>query len=173
MSNATATSSDWVIIGRVTGLFGVKGWVKVYSYTEPRTGIAAYDPLYLQTPAGWHAFPLEDGREHGAGVILKFARYDDRTVAAELIGRDIAVRREQLPAPAPGEYYWADLEGLQVITVDGVVLGTVSHLFATGANDVLVVQGERERLLPFLTDSVIRDVDLSGGIIRVDWDPEF
>lgn len=176
MPASTATSSALVIVGQVTGLFGVKGWVKVFSHTEPRAGIAGYDPLYLQTPAGWRAFPLEDGREHGAGVILKFVGYDDRTAAQALVGYDIAIFRDQLPAAAPGEYYWTDLEGLRVVTLDGVELGTVSHLFATGANDVLVVKdahSERERLLPFLTDSVIREVNLDSGLIRVDWDPDF
>ena len=83
------------------------------------------------------------------------------------------MRRDALPKPAPGELYWSDLEGLRVRTVEGRELGTVSHLFETGANDVIVVKGDRERLIPFLRDSVVREVDLAAGTMIVDWDPDF
>ena len=96
-----------------------------------------------------------------------------KTQRAALIGTEIAVRREELPPPEPGTYYWADLEGLTVVNLDGAVLGTVSHLFETGANDVLVVvDGERERLIPY-TREAVKQVDLQARMIRVDWDPEF
>ncbi|MEO6800050.1 MAG: ribosome maturation factor RimM, partial [Rhodanobacter sp.] len=99
---------------------------------------------------------------------------DDREQAAALIGTDIHVDREQLPPPAKDEYYWVDLEGLEVITTEDVHLGRVSHLFATGANDVVVVRdGSRERLIPFIQGSYVRSVDLSAGRMVVDWDPEF
>jgi len=83
------------------------------------------------------------------------------------------VSRSQLPPPKPGEYYWVDLEGLAVQTVEGVVLGTVSHLFDTGANPVIVISGERERLVPFVTDQYVKSVDFDAGLIVVDWDPDF
>lgn len=89
------------------------------------------------------------------------------------MGAEVFVSRSLLPATAPGEFYWNDLEGLRVRTIEGVELGTVSHLFATGANDVLVVKGERERLVPFIRDSVVREIDIAAGTIVVDWDPEF
>ena len=98
----------------------------------------------------------------------------DRDAAAALVGSEIWVARSALPMPAPGEYYWSDLEGLEVITVEGVSLGTVSHLLATGANDVLVVRNaDRERLIPFLVGRFVTEVDLEAGRITVDWDPEF
>jgi 16S rRNA processing protein RimM len=106
-------------------------------------------------------------------VVLKFVGCDDRDQVIALLQADIAVRRAQLPPPAPGEYYWADLQGLRVVTVDDVELGTVSHLLATGANDVLVVKGERERLLPFVRDQVVVEVNLEQRLLRVDWDPDF
>jgi 16S rRNA processing protein RimM len=90
-----------------------------------------------------------------------------------LIDCDIAVQREQLPALESGEYYWTDLQGLRVVNLEGVELGVVSHLFETGANDVLVVRGERERLIPYTTGEAIQEVDLDHGQITVDWDPEF
>jgi 16S rRNA processing protein RimM len=89
------------------------------------------------------------------------------------IGADIRVDRALLPKPKPGEFYWIDLEGLRVRTTEGVELGTVSHLFATAANDVMVVKGERERLIPFIRDRFVTEVDIDGGTLVVDWDPEF
>ncbi len=165
--------SDWVVLGRVSGLFGVNGWVRVFSHTEPREGIAHYAPVFLKRRDEWQVFKIEAGRAHGAGVVLKFAGCDDRDQAAALIHSDIAVRRAQLPPPRPGEYYWADLEGLRVVTLAGVELGVVSHLLATGANDVLVVRGERERLLPFVQGPVVVEVNLEQRLLRVDWDPDF
>jgi 16S rRNA processing protein RimM len=99
---------------------------------------------------------------------------DDRDAAEALVGQDIYVSRDLLPPPGKDEYYWVDLEGLEVVTTEGVALGRVSHLFATGANDVVVVKdGTRERLVPFIQGSFVRSVDLSGGRMVVDWDPEF
>ena len=166
---------EWVVLGHVSGLFGLQGWVRVFSHTVPREGIVHYQPVFLKQSAGeeWHDYRIEEGRAHGAGVVLRFAGCHDRDQAALLIQSQIAVRRSQLPPPQPGEYYWADLEGLRVIAQSGVDLGQVSHLLATGANDVLVVQGTRERLLPFIKDQVILAVSLEQGLITVDWDPDF
>jgi 16S rRNA processing protein RimM len=104
---------------------------------------------------------------------VHIAGIDDRDIAASLLNTQIAVRREQLPPAAEGEYYWSDLVGLAVRTIAGVELGKVTHLMQTGANDVLVVKGDRERLIPFLQPDVVKRVDLDAGIIEVDWDPEF
>jgi 16S rRNA processing protein RimM len=165
--------SDWVVLGRVSGLFGVEGWVRVLSHTEPREGIVHYNPVFLKWLGEWREFRIEAGRAHGAGVVMKLIGCDDRDQAAALVQAEIAVRRAQLPPPAPDEYYWADLEGLRVVTLAGVELGAVSHLLATGANDVLVVRGERERLLPFVRDQVVVEVNLEQSLLRVDWDPDF
>jgi 16S rRNA processing protein RimM len=114
------------------------------------------------------------GRSQGKGMVAQLPGVDDREQAAALIGNDIYLSREQLPAPAKDEYYWVDLEGMEVVTTEDVKLGRVSHLFATGANDVVVVRdGERERLIPFVQGSYVRSVDLSAGRMVVDWDPEF
>lgn len=162
-----------VVLGRISGLFGVRGWVKVYSHTEPRENIAGYRDWYLQRDGDWQPVRVEQGRRQGKGVVVKLVGIDDRDQAAGLIDCDIAVDRDQLPPLPPGEYYWADLEGLRVVTLEGVELGRVSHLFATGANDVMVVAGERERLLPFVQPDIIRRVDPEQGLIEVDWDPDF
>ncbi|MCG5541136.1 MULTISPECIES: ribosome maturation factor RimM [unclassified Halorhodospira] len=162
-----------VVVGQIVGLFGVAGWVKVYSYTQPKTNLFTYADWELATADGWWAVRLEAGQEQGKGLIARVAGIDDRDEARQWVGSDIAVARELLPEPDPGEYYWVDLQGLAVRTVDGVELGAVSHLFETGANDVMVVRGERERLIPFTLDHVVQRVDQQEGVIEVDWDPEF
>ena len=164
--------AKWVVVGRIVGLHGIGGWVKIFSYTETRLGIIDYDPLYLSISGKWQPVALEAGQGHGKGVIGKFAGYDDRAAAAGLLGCLIAVRREQLPELKPGEYYRADLEGLRVETIGGAELGTVERLIETGANDVIVVKGERERLIPFIQD-VVAEIEIEKGLLRVDWDPEF
>lgn len=159
-------------MGRVAGLFGVQGWVKLISHTEPRTDILDYQPLYRQTAQGWQPVELEQGRVQGKGIIAKFLGFDDRDAATTLLGQDLAVSRTQLPAVDADEIYWADLQGLRVITLSGQALGVIDHLFDTGANDVMVVQGERERLIPFIP-SVVGTIDLTAKVLHVDWDPEF
>ncbi len=161
-----------VTLGRISGLHGVQGWLKVFSDTRPRENILTYSPWYLQRSQGWEKWIPETGRRQGKLVLVKLQGCNDREIARELMGASVAVRRSQLPMAAD-EFYWADLEGLQVVTTQGVELGRVSHLFETGANDVLVVQGEKERLIPWIWEQVIQDVDLEQGRISVDWDPEF
>lgn len=160
-----------IVVGRVAGLFGVHGWIKVFSETDPRENILRYDPWVVGS-AG-ESFRVIEGRRHGKGLVARLAGCDDRDQAAALVGREIAVRRDQLPPPQPDEFYWVDLEGLAVVHVSGRPLGQVERLFPTGANDVIVVRGERERLVPFVWGDVVRDVDFDAGRILVDWDPDF
>jgi 16S rRNA processing protein RimM len=160
-----------LVLGRICGVYGVRGWVKVYSETDPIEGILGYSPWTLgdgNTDRG-----VAEGKRHGKGLIARLEGCDDRDQAAALVGMRISVPRDRLPPPAQDEYYWADLEGLFVSTLDGIGLGQVDHLFSTPGNDVLVVKGERERLIPFIWGQVIKDVDLEQGLIRVDWDPGF
>ncbi|MGF1527928.1 MAG: ribosome maturation factor RimM [Candidatus Competibacterales bacterium] len=178
MTAATAGATRWLVLGYIAGVFGVRGWVKLFSYTDPRDQIVTYTPLYLRRQRQpWQLVELLEGRAHGKGVVAKFARCDDRDAAARLIGCQLGIPREQLPPPEPGEYYWADLEGLAVVTREGAALGVVSHLLATGAHDILVVKGATEHaaehLIPFVQGHYIDEVDLTQGVIRVDWDPEF
>lgn len=160
-----------LVVGRISGLYGVRGWVKVFSETEPRDNILSYQPWYLG--AEHNSRGLVAGRFQGKGLVARLEGCEDRDQAAALVGLEIRIRRSQLPRPRADEFYWADLIGLSVETPDGMRLGRVDHLFATAANDVLVVAGDRERLLPFVWDRVIKDIDLELGRVRVDWDPEF
>ncbi len=162
-----------VLLGRIAGVFGVRGWVKVFSHTDPIENILDYSPWLLGIDGGWREYPLAEGKRHGKGLIARLTGCDDRDQALLLNGCEIAVPRSRLPDLREGDYYWSDLEGLGVESLDGRKLGTVSHLFDTGANDVLVVKGDKERLIPFVWDHVIKRVDLEAGVIQVDWDPDF
>ena len=163
-----------LLLGRIVGLFGVDGCVKVESYTEPRTRIFKYRPWLLRSAAGERELEGAKGRAQGKGIVASLPGVADRDAAAALVGTEIWIPRSALPKPKPGEYYWADLEGLDVVTIDGRPLGTVSHLFATGANDVLVVRdGDRERMIPFVPGQFVQAVDLDGRRLTVDWDPDF
>ena len=162
-----------VTMGRVSGVYGVRGWLRVRSDCEPPEGLLDYSPWQLETATGWRHLALEDGRVHGPGLVVKLAGIDDREQARGLVGRDIAVERSALPALAADEYYWNDLIGLVVVTRDGEQLGRVSGLMQTGTNDVLVVSGERTRLIPFILERVVLVVDAQARRIEVDWDPEF
>ena len=164
----------FVTLGRVSGAHGLQGWVQVYSDTSPRENIVQYSPWILVRGDKRETLKVNAGRRQGKVVVAKLAGCNDRDAAEALIGADIVIGRDQLPATeGPGEYYWADLVGLRVETVDGIALGVIAHLFETGANDVMVVQGDRERLIPYIWEQVVREVDLEAGLMRVDWDPEF
>lgn len=168
-----AAAEEMIPLGRISGLYGVRGWVRVYSYTDPRHNILNYSPWYLRRQGQWQPRAVVEGRAHGKGIVARLADCADRDAAADLLDMEIAIRRDQLPEPAPGDYYWTDLIGLEVINAEGEVLGRVDHLLETGANDVLVVQGDRERLIPYLWGSVVSRVDLAEGRLYVDWDPDF
>jgi 16S rRNA processing protein RimM len=168
-----SATEKWVILGRVSGVFGVKGWLKVQSYTEPRDNIVEFGAWTLRKNGLDHRFELEDGHSHAGSVVAKLHGIDDCDRARDWIGADIVVARGQLPAIAEGELYWADLEGLEVRTTTGIVLGKVDHLLATGANDVLALDGVPPRLIPFVLGAVVKDVDLKTGVIVVDWSPDY
>ncbi len=170
-----AGPEKFVLLGKVVGVHGVRGELKLESYTEPRTQIFRYKPWRMRSASGeWVIEEGGRGRAQGKGIVSELAGVTDRDAAAALVGTEIWVARSALPNVKPGEYYWTDLEGLEVVTVEGGSLGTVSHLIATGANDVLVVKdAERERLIPFLIGQFVTAVDLEGGRITVDWDPAF
>jgi 16S rRNA processing protein RimM len=170
---STAASSRFVILGRVSGVYGVKGWVKVHSHTSPPANILEYTNWYLNIDGSWQGLRLESGRVHGKGIVAKLVDVDDRDQAAGLVHTDIAVTRDMLPDTDDGSYYWSDLEGLLVRSVDGLDLGRLDRLFETGSNDVMVVEGERQRLIPYINADVVKSVDLTAGVITVDWDPEF
>ena len=169
----SARTHKLLTLGRISGVFGVKGWVKVNSYTEPRDNVVGYGVWTLRLHGVDSRIEVEEGQSHGKQVVAKLRGVDDRDEARAFIGADILIERERLPPCGVGEYYWIDLEGLEVRTLTGEVLGTVDHLLATGSHDVLVLAGKPQRLIPFVLDRVIRDVDLAAGRIVADWSPDY
>ena len=160
-------------IGRISGLFGVKGWVKVHSFTNPRDNVISFGVWIVKSRAGERRFEVETGRGQGAGVVAKLRGLDDREQARALIGADIVIERGELPECAPGEYYWTDLEGLEVRNLQDQVLGTVDHLIATAGHDIMVLASDPQRLVPFVHGRVIHEVDLEAGRIVADWPLDF
>ena len=174
------TAESALIVGRVVAVHGIRGLVKVYSYTDPTDNIFAYQPWYLRGENGWEEVETDSGRRQGKSLVVRLNGCTDRNQAEQdFIGREIAVSRDSLPSLGDGEYYWRDLIGLRVLLDDGRDIGRVERMMETGANDVLVLRptpdsvDEERRLLPYLPEQVVRDVDLAGGHMTVDWDPSW
>lgn len=161
-----------VTLGKIVGVFGVKGWVKVFSETRPREQIFKYTPWLLVVNGDEFEVEVLEGRQQGKGLIASLKGYTDCEDARKLIGSEILVSQESLPKTGKNEYYWSQLTGLNVVNLQGIELGKVVNLFETGANDVLVVKGEKERLIPF-TEFAVIDVDIDSNNIVVDWDEDF
>ncbi len=181
-------ASEKVILGRISGVYGVKGWVKVFSYTDPREAIVDYSPWFIraenrkpgsENQAAWTEVKLKSGKRHAKTVVAKLENCNDRDQAMAYVGTEIAIDLQQLEQlKEKDEYYWRDLIGLRVINQQDITLGTVKSLLETGANDVLVVvsevDGENiERLIPWTMDIAIIKVDMVQGVITVDWDADF
>lgn len=159
-------------MGRILAPFGVKGWVKVQPNTAAIQNLLAYRTWWIGGESEWREIEVAEAKVQGDVVVARIAGCDDRDAAASFQGKPVVVPRAALPAARNGEYYWADLIGLAVVNTESRALGNVVEVMQTGANDVLVVQGERERLIPFIA-TVIREVDAVAGVIRVDWGADY
>jgi 16S rRNA processing protein RimM len=160
-----------IALGYISAVHGIKGWVKVNSWTRPMEAILQYQPWLLGEDR--KPVTIVDGRKQGKGIAALLPGFEDREQAVSLVGLQIFVGRDQLPETDEDEYYWSDLEGLEVKTTNGELLGRVERLMETGANDVLVIRGNREHLVPFIQGQYVTRVDLEDGTIEVDWNPEF
>lgn len=158
-----------ILIGRIAGIYGIKGWIKVISYTRPPEKILSYTPWYIQHADGLQEMAVCDGAGAGRSLRAALQGITDRDLARALIGSDIYIQRSQLEDLPNGQYYWADLLGLEVVNTAGRVLGVLEEIYETGANDVMVVQGDERHLIPLVWEQYLLDVDLGQGIIRVDW----
>jgi 16S rRNA processing protein RimM len=161
-----------VVMARIAGAFGIKGWVKVQTFTETPDSLLAYPSWWIESTGGWRECRIEKAEVHSNSVVVKLAGSDDRDAAALFRGKQVAIPRDAFPAAGANEFYWTDLIGLSVVNMQDEDFGKVSEVFETGANDVLVVEGDRERLIPF-TEQVVKQVDIAARVIRVDWGSDY
>jgi 16S rRNA processing protein RimM len=165
---------ELIVVGRFQGLFGILGWLKVFSYTRPLHNLAGYTPWYVRCDGELLELTPVQVRAHNKTLVAQIAGYSDRDLAATLLGLDITIARQQLPKPEPGAYYWSELLGCSVVNGEGRELGTVNKFMETGSADVMVINGAAgEYLVPFVQDVYIRRVDLEHRKIVVDWDLDY
>jgi len=160
------------LVGKINGLFGVQGWVKIFSHTQPRKNILSYQPWYIRVDGQWQTLNIVKGREQGKTIVAQLKDINDRDQARSMIGVELYILKSQLPMLSKGEYYWEDLIGLKVVNQKSITLGNVDNLVDTGANTVLVINGEKEHWVPFIEPYLI-SVNLDKGLIKVDWDEKF
>lgn len=167
-------ANHYVVVAKIGAPHGVRGDLKLYSFLQQPQDLLSYKTLFMQLKPNqsWQVLSHHYLKPLGNHLLIRFADYADRDQARRFINALLAVPREALQDTLEHEYYWTDLEGLQVFHADGTLLGTVAYLIETGQHDVLVLQGERERLIPFV-DQYVLAVDLSAGTIEVDWDPSY
>lgn len=177
-----AASEELLVVGKITGCHGIKGWVKIHSFTDPQENFLKYGGWMLRRRGGTEPIEFDAGKRQGKGLVAHIRGVDDRTTAEGFRGLEVAVAADSLPALEEGDFYWHQLEGLEVwcraadSTDEGeVLLGRVDYLIETGANDVLVVKAtegsidDRERLIPYLPGDVVTGVDTEAGRLEVDW----
>ena len=174
------SEKDLVVLGKFGAVYGINGWLKVNAYTDFPEGIFDYTPWQIKFQGNWQPVQVSSWKRHSNGLIAKLDGVNDRDLAQQYVNAEIAVASNALPSLEDGDYYWKDLMGMAVINEAGYHLGEVTDMMETGSNDVLVVKanrtdafGQKERLLPFLMDTVIKSVDLTERRIIVDWDPAF
>ncbi len=178
MNESESADNATLVVGKITGCYGIKGWVKIHPYTDPQENFLGFGQWMVKRRSGLEPIEFDAGRRQGRGLVAHIAGVDDRTLAESYKGLEIAVSADSLPQLESGDYYWSQLQGLQVWCQDGddrVLLGRVDYLIETGANDVLVVKAsagsidQRERLIPYLPGDVVTRVDLDEAVIEVKW----
>lgn len=179
MASNPEVDKERVVLGEIGRVHGLKGWLKLISYTSPLENILDYTRFHVEVEGRSQELELDEHRRQNKALLVHFKGYDDPETARLLTGTELTIANEKLPELERGEFYWHQLVGLRVINQIDQVFGRVSHLLETGANDVLVVKADsdsiddRERLIPYLVDSVIVEIDLEGQTIRVDWEADY
>ncbi len=178
MSKSDA-DNEWVVLGEIGRVHGLQGWLKLISFTAPIENILDYSQFHAVVGGKSIKLELDQQRRLNKALLVHFKGYDDPETARLLTGTELAIAVEELPQLESGEFYWHQLEGLRVVNQHDQCFGHVSHLLETGANDVLVIKAgaesidDRERLIPYLLNSVVSEVDLENGIIRVEWEADY
>lgn len=166
-------SADWVVVGRFGRPHGIKGLITIHSFTEPHDNILRYTDWHAFIANQWKPLKILHIEVTNKSILAQIEGYSEREQVAFLTNVEIAISRSQLPSLVEGEYYWHELVGMQVINQQGQSFGKVTEIMPTGANDVLVVDGEKRHLIPYLPGQFVIEVDKSQNLIRVDWDLEF
>ncbi|NQY89070.1 MAG: ribosome maturation factor RimM [Colwellia sp.] len=174
------STENQITLGKVGAVYGIKGWLRIHSFTGETDAILDYFPWSLKLGNNTRTVDITDWRKHNKGLIVKVGGIDDRDDAQALVGSEILTNESTLPELSQGDYYWRDLIGMAVVTTKGYDLGVVSDMLETGANDVLVVKAnlndgfsKKERLIPYLLEQVVESVSIENKQICVDWDPGF
>lgn len=160
------------MIGKINGLFGVQGWVKIFSHAHPRKNILSYQPWHIEVDGVWTTLEIIKGRVQGKTIVAQLDGVNDREIARSYIGTELYIEKSQLPKLPEGEYYWDELTGIKVINTEGVVLGKITSMVDTGANSVMVVNGDKEHWVPYIEPFLI-SIDMDKRQILVDWDENF
>ncbi len=161
-----------LLVGKINGFFGVQGWVKIFSYTEPRKNILEYQPLYFIDNGAYKTIEMTTGREQSKTIVAHVKGIDNRDQAAQLIGKSLYIDKDQLPELDDNEHYWHELVGFRVINKNGIDLGVVDYLVDTSSNDVLVTKGDKAHWIPYIEPYLVT-VDKQNRVISVDWDENF
>ena len=168
-----------IVMGKFGAVHGIKGWLKVHSYTDYSESIFEYQPLLMKLKGQLQEVNITEWKRHSNGFVAKIAGFDVREDAQALVGLELFVDTEKLPE-LEEDFYWRDLIGCQVKTDKGYDFGVVTDMMETGSKDVLVVKansndafGQKERLIPFIEEQVISNVDITGKLITVNWEPDF
>ena len=179
MVNSLEVKNKRVVLGQIGKVHGIKGWLNLNSFTVPPENILDYSHLTVEIEDNLEILEIDQFRQKADGLIVHFSGYDTPEVARKLIGLKVVLSSNYLPELDDGDYYWHEIEGMEVLNQNGVNFGKIAHLMETGANDVLVVKpgkcsvDDRERLIPYLKGSVITNIDSMNRKITVDWEIDF
>jgi len=154
-----------ILIGKVSGCFGVKGWLKIFSYCDPRENISTYKTWII----GDKLYDSIESKKNGKLIVAKLNDVDDKDIAMTFLGQKIEIYESQLAQLNEQQYYWRDLLGLDVVNTAGIVFGKISTMLETGSNDVIIIKGERERLVPYILNKTVVNVDLENRTMVVNW----
>ena len=172
MSKTPYLDDKKLLVGKINGFFGLQGWVKLLSFTEPRKNILTYHPWYFLEDGQYKEVEVTNGREQSKTIVAHIKNVDNRDQSQKFIGQDIYIDKEQLPQLKPGEYYWYEMIGFEVVNQNNEKLGIVDYFVETGSNNVLVTKGKKEHWIPYIEPFLI-STNPETKQITVDWDQNF
>ena len=160
-----------IFLGKITGVHGIKGWLKIQSFSSPPENILNYSQWIINNQGEEDFYSLEQGRKQNNKIVVKLEKIEDRNTAESLINSKIQILRSDLPKLSNENYYWSDLEGLSVLSSEDKVIGKIESLIETGANDVIVIITSKDErvLVPFVMHEIVKEVNVELNYIKIDW----